>query len=246
MQISNAVYSFSKHSGRPEMEVVFIHGLQISDDTEAYWKTWVAEEKDENGNGVIWPIAWLRDEFPRTRILSLCYDSSTLKTKTKGRIDSFTVEEGLLKDMVETAKVGQWRNCPIVFVCHSLGGIVVKEMVIQAQGKFGKNPKYLSFLRNIRGFHFYATPHDGSKLADLASHLPDMENMVAKLKVINNDLGRLTDEFERIEREQYAKTWQFAVIAETLKTESVSTNSWLHFPALWFYMSYHWSLGLTS
>jgi triacylglycerol esterase/lipase EstA (alpha/beta hydrolase family) len=207
------------------MEIVFIHGLPFSDCKEAYWKTWVAGERDENGSEVIWPVAWLREEFPHTRILSLSYDSSVLKTNTTGRMDNFTVEESLVEEMVNVAKVGQQNNCPIVFVCHSLGGLVVKEMVIQAQRKSGKNPKYVNFLQNIRGFQFYATPHDGSKLADLASHWPNMEDMVEKLKVINDDL-RLNDEFERIEREQYANKWQFAAIAETWKTEAVSTP-WL-------------------
>ena len=227
MQICDSVYSFSEPAGRPEMEIVFIHGLQISDYREAYWKTWVAGKRDGDGKEVIWPLAWLGKEFPRARILSLCYDSSVLKTNTIGRVDGFTVDESLVEEMVNDAKVGQQNNCPIVFVCHSLGGLVVKEMIIQAQRKSGKNPKYVNFLQNIRGFQFYATPHDGSKLADLASHMPNMENMVEKLQVINGDLRRLNDEFERIEREQYANKWQFAAIAETWKTESVSTP-WLY------------------
>ncbi|KAG0562988.1 hypothetical protein KC19_9G187600 [Ceratodon purpureus] len=225
-KISNSVYSFNLNSRRPEMEIVFIHGLPISDNKEEFWKTWTAEEKDGDGNEVIWPVKWLREEFPRTRIWSLRYDSSTLKINPAGKIDGFTVGENLVQEMVNIAKVGQQSNqCPIVFVCHSLGGLVVKEMVIQAQKKCGRNKKYANLLQNIRGFHFYATPHDGSKLADLASHLPDMEEMVKKLKVINDDLGRLNGEFERIGKEQYDNKWQFAVIAETMKTESHGFNA---------------------
>jgi hypothetical protein len=223
VQISDAVYSFSETQGSPEMEIVFLHGLQLSDYKEAYWKTWVAGERDGNGEEVIWPATWLREEFPGARILSLCYDSSAIKTNTTGTMDGFTVGESLVQELVEIAKVGQQKNCPVVFVCHSLGGLIVKEIVIQAHRKFGKKPAYVTFLQNIRGFHFYATPHDGSKLADYFSHFPKMGKMVKKLEVINDHLGRLNDQFEQIESENFANKWQFAVIAETNKTTSVST-----------------------
>jgi hypothetical protein len=224
VQICDSVYSFSEPAGLPEMEIVFIHGLQISDYREAFWKTWVAGKRDGDGKEVIWPLAWLGKEFPRARILSLSYDSSALKTNTTGRMDGYALGETLVQEMVELAKVGQQSNCPVVFVCHSLGGIVVKWIVMQAHARQSgtDGPKYVSFLQNIAGFHYYATPHDGSKLADLASYLPKMGKMVKELEVINDNLGRLNGEFEQVEKEHFANKWQFAVIAETHKTVYVS------------------------
>jgi hypothetical protein len=231
------VYSFSEPAGLPEMEIVFIHGLQISDYREAFWKTWVAGKRDGDGKEVIWPLAWLGKEFPRARILSLSYDSSALKTNTTGRMDGYALGETLVQEMVELAKVGQQSNCPVVFVCHSLGGIVVKWIVMKAHARQSgtDGPKYVSFLQNITGFHYYATPHDGSKLADLASYLPKMGKMVKELEVmpkmgkmvkelqvINDNLGRLNGQFEQVEKEHFANKWQFAVIAETHKTVYVS------------------------
>jgi hypothetical protein len=237
VQICDSVYSFSEPAGLPEMEIVFIHGLQISDYREAFWKTWVAGKRDGDGKEVIWPLAWLGKEFPRARILSLSYDSSALKTNTTGRMDGYALGETLVQEMVELAKVGQQSNCPVVFVCHSLGGIVVKWIVMQAHARQSgtDGPKYVSFLQNIAGFHYYATPHDGSKLADLASYLPKMGKMVKELEVmpkmgkmvkelqvINDNLGRLNGQFEQVEKEHFANKWQFAVIAETHKTVYVS------------------------
>ena len=210
---------------------MFIHGLQLSDYKEAYWKTWIAGTKDRNGKEVIWPMAWLGEEFPRARILSVCYDSSARKTNTTGRMDEYVLGEALVKELVEYAEVGQQPKCPIVFVCHSLGGLIVKNIVISAHVKHRNDPKYVTFLQNIGGYHFYATPHDGSKLADLFSRVPNTGEMVTLLKVINDSLGRLNDHFERIEREDFAGKWQFAVVAEAHKTEYVSTST-CNFPAL--------------
>ncbi|KAG0562989.1 hypothetical protein M758_9G185400 [Ceratodon purpureus] len=222
-KFSDSVYILSEPAGdSPEMEIVFIHGLQLSDYREAYWKTWVTSgKKEKDGKEVCWPVTWLGKEFPRARILSLCYDSSALKSSTTGNMDGYILGESLVQEMVVMAKVGQQSDCPIVFVCHSLGGIVVKSIVLQADArKSGKSdgPKYAKFLQNIRGFHYYATPHDGSKLADLASYLPKMGKMVKELEVINDGLGRLNGRFEQLEKDHFANKWEFSVIAEAHKT----------------------------
>lgn len=220
MQISDSVYVLHQPPGLPEIEIVFIHGLRLSDYKEAYWRTWIAGENDKDGKEICWPMAWLGEEFPKARILSLKYDSCILRTRTTGTMDSFLLGETLVQEMVEMANVGQQKNCPVVFVCHCIGGLIAKEIVIKAHRQFGA--KYLKFLQNIRGFHFYATPHDGSRLADLVAQLPYTSGMLAFLRVMNKELIRLNDQFERIEREHYTGNWQFAVVAETKITTCVS------------------------
>jgi hypothetical protein len=212
------------------MEVVFIHGLQLFDYSEAHWRTWTAGKNDTNGRVICWPVAWLGEEFPKARILSLNYDSCVLKTDTTGVMDGFLLGESLVQEMVQFAKIGQQNNCPVVFVCHSVGGLVVKEIIIQAHRKFRNEPEYVSFLCNIRGYHFYATPHDGSKLADLVGylfsmrHLPSFGKMVTLVRVINNELGRLNGEFASIGKDYYPNKWEFSVVAESHKTTFVSVN----------------------
>ena len=220
MQISDSVYAFREPPDPLEMEIVFIHGLQLSDYDEAYWRSWIAGEKDKDGREICWPMAWLGEEFPRARILSVKYDSCVLRTNTTGTMDGFSLGESLAVELVEWANIGQQKNCPVVFVCHSVGGLVVKEIVIQAHRKC-EEAKYVNFLENIGGFQFYGTPHEGSKLADLAARLPYMGEMVDLVKVINKELGRLNEEFARIERDHCRNRWRFSVVAETHKTRYV-------------------------
>lgn len=51
---------------------------------------------------------------------------------------------------------------PVVFVTHSMGGLVVKQMLYQA-----KMSSLKEFVNNTVGVVFYSCPHFGSKLADM-------------------------------------------------------------------------------
>ena len=218
LQISNGVYKLSEPGGPLKVEIVFIHGLQLFDYRDAYWKTWIAGKTDKDGKEFCWPIAWLAGDVPGARIWSLSYDSTALRTGTTGNVDGYASGESLVQEMVEFAKIGQ-HNCPVVFVCHSLGGLMVKEIVKHAHEKFGKDEKYKNFLQSIRGYLFYSTPHDGSCLADYCKHLPKMGKMVSRLEVINDGIGRLNSSFEGIEKDYYPNRWQYSAIGEAHMTK---------------------------
>jgi hypothetical protein len=57
---------------------------------------------------------------------------------------------------------------PIVFVCHSLGGIVVKKALILAHER-SSDPEYKQILDSTRGIAFLGVPHKGSGAAWWAS-----------------------------------------------------------------------------
>lgn len=57
---------------------------------------------------------------------------------------------------------------PIVFVCHSFGGLLVKELLRNA---ITTTPKYRKLATNVKLVVFFATPHSGSAVADLAKYL---------------------------------------------------------------------------
>ncbi|CAK9225260.1 unnamed protein product [Sphagnum troendelagicum] len=194
------------------------------DYSQAYWKTWIGGKKDEDGKEFCWPMTWLKEDLPRARIWSLSYDSTAWRTSTTGNVDGFASGETLVQEMVENAHIGQDKRS-VVFACHSLGGLIVKEIVIIAHNTFQMNERYVNFLRNIRGYLFYSTPHDGSHLADYVRHMPKMGKMVSKLEVINEGIGRLNANFERIERENYPNQWQFSAIGEANPTKVPFTTT---------------------
>jgi triacylglycerol esterase/lipase EstA (alpha/beta hydrolase family) len=66
----------------------------------------------------------------------------------------------ILLDKLIAAGVGER---PVVFVTHSMGGLVVKQMLLQA----GQDAKCAHLVDQTSGIVFYSTPHFGSKLADM-------------------------------------------------------------------------------
>ena len=58
-------------------------------------------------------------------------------------------------------------NCDLAsgrlnFVCHSLGGLVVKQVLREAAGQSAPRPEVAVLLRRIKTVVFLATPHTGS------------------------------------------------------------------------------------
>jgi hypothetical protein len=97
----------------PEFDVVFVHGLSSSADSA--WK---------NSNGDLWPL-WLKATVTNSRVLLLNYPAPSLFTN---RHSGVTIQERArnLADFLPTIGIG---NRPTVFVCHSLGGILIKEII---------------------------------------------------------------------------------------------------------------------
>jgi triacylglycerol esterase/lipase EstA (alpha/beta hydrolase family) len=59
------------------------------------------------------------------------------------------------------------RGRPFVFVCHSLGGLVVKQAIRTADSRRAYSTETVAFLDTVKGVVFIATPHTGSLHAPL-------------------------------------------------------------------------------
>lgn len=143
-------------------------------------------------------------------------DASLLETPTTGRMDSYLLGESLVQEMtLKGVDIGQ-KDCPVVFVGHCLGGLIAKQIVISGHCHFSTDKRVNNLLRNVKAFFFYATPHGGSNLADLAGCIPFLKKspLVKYLQVLNDEVGRLNNEFEQIHREVGRSAWKFYVVAE--------------------------------
>jgi hypothetical protein len=60
---------------------------------------------------------------------------------------------------------------PIIFVCHSLGGLVLKQLVVTAASGLVFGEAGQAFIKSLGAVAFYATPHGGSRYGDLADKL---------------------------------------------------------------------------
>jgi Putative serine esterase (DUF676) len=91
------------------------------------------------------------------------------------------VLEGLLVDLEQL-------HAPIVFICHSLGGLVVKQLLRKAGDMQEGRAEAAELLKRIRGAEFLATPHTGSELAKVLSLFKTaLRVSSATQSLINND-----------------------------------------------------------
>ncbi|KAI0484176.1 hypothetical protein GGR56DRAFT_612699 [Xylariaceae sp. FL0804] len=102
---------------------------------------------------------WLRDSLPNdlgnnTRIMIYGYDSAVASS------DSFqTLDDIALRFRHCLSRLTEYPDRPIVFVSHSLGGLVVKQML--AMLGQSKSPEDSILLRAVSGVVFFGVPHLG-------------------------------------------------------------------------------------
>lgn len=133
-----------------DLDVVFLHGLD--GDPEKTWSQGSPER--------FWP-AWIADDLPNVRVLSVGYDAASTKWKrgTSARLSELGV--------TVLTSLRQWNvgSRPVCFVTHSLGGLLAKKMLLQAAYH---RPEYAEISDRTRAVVFLATPHDGAAIARFA------------------------------------------------------------------------------
>lgn len=106
------------HDAEGVVDIVAVHGL--GGHFAGTWTTHTASTP---------PCNWLKDllptHVPNARIMSFGYNSAVALSKSIGDISTFG--EQLLNKVLQKRPESQ-RNRPIIFVCHSLGGIVLKRV----------------------------------------------------------------------------------------------------------------------
>ncbi|KAK9745937.1 hypothetical protein QE152_g6568 [Popillia japonica] len=143
-----------------------------------------------------WPKDWLTKDCQNLRVIGINYDTSLSKWATtcpeegsKVTLDERTNE---LINKLKRAGVG---NRPIIWITHSMGGLLVKNLLCKAYNCHDTTDR---FLRNTKAIVFYSTPHNGSRIANLNSPtsyvvLPSVE--VQELREESPHLKRMHQEF---------------------------------------------------
>ena len=143
--------------GEPKADVVFVHGL-----TGSAFATWRHGDDDATS----WPH-WLAEDFSEVAVWSLDYPASV--TKWSG-----SAEEGMalpdrarqILDLIAQRGLGQR---PLFFICHSLGGLIVKHLLRTASD--APDQRLRDVFLNTRAVLYLGTPHAGARLATLANTL---------------------------------------------------------------------------
>ncbi|KAF2022898.1 tetratricopeptide repeat domain-containing protein [Setomelanomma holmii] len=135
----------------PTIDIVAVHGLNGHCE-----KTWTADNS----------INWLRDllphDLPNARVLSWGYDANTHSRSRVSCQYLFDHARTLVSDLCLERQITQTSKRPIIFVAHSLGGIIVKSALIHSDAaRRGALEEHRSIKLSTYGIMFMGTPHQG-------------------------------------------------------------------------------------
>ncbi|KEF52071.1 uncharacterized protein A1O9_12061, partial [Exophiala aquamarina CBS 119918] len=178
-------------------DLVFVHGFRGS-----RLETWSCGD-------TFWPRDLLQDDLKNARIVTWGYDASFANAFTYASQESiFGHAETLLNDL---ARLRRGITRPILFICHSLGGLVVKEALIKSAA-YKNHRRHLSLgeiYASTIGVIFLGTPHRGSSqealgevvanVAKLSFRQPNNQ-LLQTLKPDSHILENQRDQFTTISR----------------------------------------------
>jgi hypothetical protein len=130
---------------------------------------------------------WLRDflpkDFPQSRIMTYGYNANVFTNTSTAKIADF--RQALLLSLERVRRTEEEKARPILFIAHSLGGIVLKAaLTISIRG-------LEPILPRTCGIVFLGTPHCGSDSAKLAGVLVDIGTIAKRSTMMSsfrNDL----------------------------------------------------------
>ena len=158
---------------KPEVDIVFVHGL--TGDSHETWST----ELD----GIFWP-SWLTEELHAVSVYTLGYPASLLEKWANREMDMFERAGNVLEQL---AGLGIGKR-PIVFVAHSLGGILVK--LVLRKSSESSDTDWQQVVDATKLVVFISTPHIGENLAAIARLIPGTSSHV---ELLANKFGFLED-----------------------------------------------------
>ncbi|KAM0352928.1 hypothetical protein ACHAPU_001812 [Fusarium lateritium] len=164
-------------SDHDEFDIVFVHGLK--GDCLGTWKDRSTNEP--------WPKSLLPQVIEEARILTYSYDATVTgkgSLPSQNRISNHAAI--LLSALATLRQSDDTDRRPIIFVCHSLGGLVCQDALVLAT----QSPEqHLEDIANFaRGIVFLGTPHYGSSLAEIGELVSRSFNT---LRETNSDIVRV-------------------------------------------------------
>jgi len=141
----------SEGIGKIHSHVIFIHGLGGSPT-----KTWQSSIDPD----ICWP-QWLAEDIEGLAVLSVGYEAAVSRWKGSAMHlpdrAANVIERILLEPSLNTGE--------IILIGHSLGGLVIKQMLRTAESLAHQRKDVAGFMNRVRRIAFLATPHAGADLA---------------------------------------------------------------------------------
>lgn len=113
------------------------------------------------------------------------YDSAVVFSRSRLTINDFALD--LLERLRLVRKHSAEQQRPLIFICHSLGGVLFKEVLIHATLDTSTHGP---IAHCIRGVIFLGTPHRGSRSASQAQIISKIVNTATLGSGVRSDLLR--------------------------------------------------------
>jgi triacylglycerol esterase/lipase EstA (alpha/beta hydrolase family) len=134
------------------LSIIAVHGLnpRSKNDADHAWDTWRTPAGPDGR-------LWLRDDLPQyvpeSRIFLYQYNSTAVYGKD---VSTFIDKASELLEAIRVERDDAMSR-PILFLGHSMGGLLIKQALISAHN----NPDYTPIKDATTGLAFFATPHHG-------------------------------------------------------------------------------------
>ncbi|OTA79757.1 hypothetical protein M434DRAFT_40981, partial [Hypoxylon sp. CO27-5] len=182
------------------ISIVAVHGLNPLDHPSHAETTWTATDK-------LWLKDFLPKRVPHARIFIFGYNSNVAFGSAAAGLREHA--ENLLNLLEESRSVKKTDpERPLMFICHSLGGLLVKRALVHSNN----NITYQAIRKSTFGIAFFGTPHRGghharigdvvAKVARSISGSPSNNFMNALkegscfLDIISDDFRQLLEDFQ--------------------------------------------------
>ncbi|KAG0127751.1 hypothetical protein HOY82DRAFT_567417 [Tuber indicum] len=173
----------------PKVDIVAVHGLKGD-----VYRTWTAKGTEPDEKDVFWLKDLLPGEVPSARILAYGYDADPTKMFESASTNMIHHHATTLVTELHfyRRKAGEKRR-PIVFICHSLGGIIVKRALIHsANCNLSHNIMFRSIKVSTYGILFLGTPHMGADLARWGKMAEMLVRMVSSKSWVDSNSVLIT------------------------------------------------------
>ena len=194
-----------------DYSIIAIHGLNGN-----LYTTWTDGDR-------LWLRDFLPTAIPEARIFTFGYNAGLAFTRSVSNVDDYA--RILLERLMAARRKSAGTKRPIVFICHSLGGIVMKKALVIAHER---SDRYQSLSSEVYGVIFMGTPHRGADLAFWTSTLSSMADLLTlgavRTRLLNDlqpksdTLGDICSQF--VER---GKNLKIFTMYERLKIKGLST-----------------------
>lgn len=188
----------------------------------------IEEDDDRCSYTFCWPKDWLPKDCNNLRILGVNYWSSLSEWLERCPLQTADIETRaaeLAPNLID-ACVGK-KNNPVVWLAHSMGGLIVKQLLTDAAKS--ENNEYTHLCENTKAMLFYSVPHKGSALAKMpraAAAVLWPSNDVRQLQENSPVLIELHKAFIKFAD---AYGWETISFAETMPTLVTAFKVPVHF-----------------